>query len=584
MKTDTSLLRTCVVVAWLVTQSLGVSSVRAAGVMRDVSNVPCSLEEGCFAISGTLSNKEVRTVVVELPSGQSPGQSSGVRITSAPEMLLPGGSAVLRFELCLPDDESRLPADEASLSGGDFLYRLRPCQSRMRATQEGGVRFHRLPPGRYEFEVAARGPDGAFIGTSQRAVFTVSDLVDFDGDGIDNAWETAHGLDPLDAYDGAADADGDGLSGLEEYGLGTSPFAKDSDLDGVPDAADDRLDPFAAAYPNTACVSEHESPYEVPFDLTADGMVYVTACAAAEEDAALAVTVRKAASERLLMAFVGRDGQAPYEQKSAPLSLRTGSYTLAFHADGAVNLASVKVTPVQPDTLIDILPDRQLDGADGEAHLEASFEVGWYDDVYVQLAARAGDAGGGGDEVVILLDGEPLAAWRQDECPVPGTVGEDFCGAIRVMTIHADFLSPGRHRLALSCVGNPKVYALRVFRTEPTELVCLLTRERAPSSVRGPFREIVFDTSYPCDTAFYIDGVARTYPGGHDELSFVLDGAGPFFDGLFCLDGEMDKGQPYAIAFDVPDFAPGTHRLVLLAKGSPEWWGILVWRKTVPRR
>ncbi|HUI08454.1 MAG TPA: hypothetical protein VL486_15745 [Verrucomicrobiae bacterium] len=58
---------------------------------------------------------------------------------------------------------------------------------------------------------------------------------DFDGDGMPDGWELTHGLNPL-LDDAAADADGDGLSNLEEYRAGTDPQSSDSDADGMPDA------------------------------------------------------------------------------------------------------------------------------------------------------------------------------------------------------------------------------------------------------------------------------------------------------------------------------------------------------------
>ena len=44
---------------------------------------------------------------------------------------------------------------------------------------------------------------------------------DADSDGIPNGWEQAHGLDPLNPDDAAADNDGDGMSNLQEYLAGT---------------------------------------------------------------------------------------------------------------------------------------------------------------------------------------------------------------------------------------------------------------------------------------------------------------------------------------------------------------------------
>jgi hypothetical protein len=47
--------------------------------------------------------------------------------------------------------------------------------------------------------------------------------VDSDGDGLPDAWESLHGLDPFNPNDAALDSDGDGLTNLQEYRLGTDP-------------------------------------------------------------------------------------------------------------------------------------------------------------------------------------------------------------------------------------------------------------------------------------------------------------------------------------------------------------------------
>ena len=75
---------------------------------------------------------------------------------------------------------------------------------------------------------------------------TVSEtpLSDSDGDGMPNAWEREHGLDPFKQSDAKSDLDNDGLTNIEEYNLKTRPDAPDTDFDGHDDNNDDYpLDP-----------------------------------------------------------------------------------------------------------------------------------------------------------------------------------------------------------------------------------------------------------------------------------------------------------------------------------------------------
>ncbi|HWN97402.1 MAG TPA: hypothetical protein VNT99_20390, partial [Methylomirabilota bacterium] len=58
--------------------------------------------------------------------------------------------------------------------------------------------------------------------TSQVATLTVNNP-DLDGDGMPDAWEMAHGLNPGNANDAGLDFDGDGMTNLQEYRAGTNP-------------------------------------------------------------------------------------------------------------------------------------------------------------------------------------------------------------------------------------------------------------------------------------------------------------------------------------------------------------------------
>jgi hypothetical protein len=62
--------------------------------------------------------------------------------------------------------------------------------------------------------------------------------MDADNDGLDDAWETEHGLDP-NRNDAAEDFDGDGISNINEFTAGTLPDDLDTDDDGVGDGEED---------------------------------------------------------------------------------------------------------------------------------------------------------------------------------------------------------------------------------------------------------------------------------------------------------------------------------------------------------
>jgi hypothetical protein len=61
--------------------------------------------------------------------------------------------------------------------------------------------------------------------------------VDWDGDGMPDDWEIAHGLNPA-GNDANLDPDGDGVPNWLEYERGTDPFNWDSDGDGIADGAE----------------------------------------------------------------------------------------------------------------------------------------------------------------------------------------------------------------------------------------------------------------------------------------------------------------------------------------------------------
>src|SRR6476646_10614871 len=72
-------------------------------------------------------------------------------------------------------------------------------------------------------------------GASATIQINVNTIVSTVGDGIPDDWKIAHGFDPNDPSVAGQDPDGDGLTNLQEFQLGTDPRNPDTDGDGVSD-------------------------------------------------------------------------------------------------------------------------------------------------------------------------------------------------------------------------------------------------------------------------------------------------------------------------------------------------------------
>ncbi len=69
--------------------------------------------------------------------------------------------------------------------------------------------------------------------------FQLQPNTDVDNDGMPNDYEVRNGLNPNFAGDAAQDADGDGLTNLQEFQGRTTPRDPDTDRDGISDGAND---------------------------------------------------------------------------------------------------------------------------------------------------------------------------------------------------------------------------------------------------------------------------------------------------------------------------------------------------------
>ncbi|MFT4926180.1 MAG: Zn-dependent metalloprotease [Phenylobacterium sp.] len=104
--------------------------------------------------------------------------------------------------------------------------------------------FHRIDWFYGKNGANSTGADAVWIDNIR---FAVAADADTDGDSLPDYWEVQHGLNSNDGADAALDFDGDGLSNLSEFQLGTNIANIDSDGDQIPDGweVDNQFDPLA---------------------------------------------------------------------------------------------------------------------------------------------------------------------------------------------------------------------------------------------------------------------------------------------------------------------------------------------------
>ncbi len=93
------------------------------------------------------------------------------------------------------------------------------------------IAFNYDDVGNFTTQGVSNSPD-----TDGDQIANFADL-DEDGDGMPDAWEIKYGLNPLDPSDAAKDANGNGISNLQEYLNGTNPIATQTSVSvpAVPD-------------------------------------------------------------------------------------------------------------------------------------------------------------------------------------------------------------------------------------------------------------------------------------------------------------------------------------------------------------
>lgn len=161
------------------------------------------------SMAGAVLDRPCAYIQISIPEGLT--ASTKVYLRSVPKQ-----SAVILGK-STTNNMNPMPTHEAEV-GAFHLYVVNRAASTTEFTPVWG--------GRLEAEALARIPiySQTEVG-GWPALLNLTPLVDIDGDGIPDAWETANGLNPNDAKDANLDPDGNGYSHLEEYihSLTTTP-------------------------------------------------------------------------------------------------------------------------------------------------------------------------------------------------------------------------------------------------------------------------------------------------------------------------------------------------------------------------
>ncbi len=127
--------------------------------------------------------------------------------------------------LCIPLIISLgLSISQSAHSAVEIIYGYDDLNRLTQVTRADGpvVDYDYTENGNFTVQSVSNSPD-----TDNDQIANFADLDD-DNDGMPDSWEMEFGLDPLNSADAAQDADGDGVSNLQEFLDGTSPLASNT--------------------------------------------------------------------------------------------------------------------------------------------------------------------------------------------------------------------------------------------------------------------------------------------------------------------------------------------------------------------
>ncbi len=212
----------------------GVGAFALNTVTRGASNTAAGLGAiSTVKVNEWLANPSLAPGWFELfNSGASPVLLSGNyltdNLTNRTKYLIPpltfiGGTANLGNSRWL----QFIADNDASATPNHVSFSLNPAGEAIGIFSGSGVQLEAISFAAQSIDISGgRFPDGSVTITALAptpGAANVQAAADTDHDGIPDAWEIAHGLDPNNAADALLDADGDGQSNLAEYYAGTDP-------------------------------------------------------------------------------------------------------------------------------------------------------------------------------------------------------------------------------------------------------------------------------------------------------------------------------------------------------------------------
>ncbi len=195
-------------------------------IINNFTNHSTAFDSGTI----TLAANQLYDIVMEYFNGGGGGQAQlfwtvpGFSATIIPQSRLYPATAplVITHPASLTREQGTSASFTAAHSGGaPFTYQWRKNGINIPgATSLTLALPHVLlsDAGQYTLLIS----NGFGFAATTAATLTVT-FTDSDSDGIQDSWETAHGLNPNSAADAALDSDGDGRTNLEEFLAGTDP-------------------------------------------------------------------------------------------------------------------------------------------------------------------------------------------------------------------------------------------------------------------------------------------------------------------------------------------------------------------------